>query len=77
MDTQGTRSGFAAGVFVGVLVGLAIGFLYAPRRGAETRKLVKEKIQGVTEKVTGVIDQAQESAARAKYRKKWAEQQVR
>jgi gas vesicle protein len=72
-----TSTGFAIGFFVGATIGLAIGFLYAPRPGVETRQLVKEKLEDVTGKATGIIDKAQESAARAKYRQKWTEQQSR
>lgn len=37
-------TGFCAGLAVGVMIRLAIGFLYAPRPGAETRHIAKEKI---------------------------------
>jgi len=66
--------GFAIGFLVGATIGLGIGFLYAPRPGEETRKLVKEKLEEVTTEATGFIDRAQESSARAKYRQKWAQE---
>ena len=37
-------TGFFAGLVVGAVIGLAIGFLYAPRPGAETRHIAKEKL---------------------------------
>ena len=77
MTNRDTGIGFAIGFFVGATIGLTIGFLYAPRPGAETRKLIQEKTEEVTAKAAGVIDKVQESAAKAKYRKRWAEQRSR
>jgi len=77
MTNKDISTGFAIGFFVGAAIGLAIGFLYAPRPGAETRKLIKEKAEEVKVKATGVIDKVQESAAKAKYRRKWVEQRSR
>ena len=75
MTSKDTSIGVAFGFFVGTAIGLAIGFLYAPRPGAETRKLIREKTEEAKAKSTGVIDKVQESVAKAKYRRKWAEQQ--
>lgn len=36
-------AGFFTGLIVGALAGLVVGFMYAPRSGAETRQIVKEK----------------------------------
>ncbi len=74
MTSKDTSIGFAIGFFVGAAIGLALGFLYAPRPGAETRKLIKERAEEAKVKATGVIDKVQESVAKAKYRRKWAEQ---
>ena len=77
MIDKDTGTGFAIGFFVGAAVGLAIGFFYAPQPGAETRQLIKEKTEKVMDTATGIIDKAQESAAKARYKKRWAEQQSR
>jgi len=37
-------SGFFAGLIVGALIGAAIALLYAPQPGADTRRVVKEKV---------------------------------
>lgn len=73
MTSKDTATGFAIGFFVGAAIGLAIGFLYAPRPGAEARQLIREKTEEVKEKAIGVIDKVQESAAKARYTKRWAE----
>jgi len=44
MDRQG-GSGFGIGFIVGAAIGVAIGILFAPRSGAETRHLIKEKAE--------------------------------
>lgn len=75
MTGKDTGAGFAMGFFVGAAIGLVIGFLYAPQPGVEARKLIKEKAGKVKAKVTGVVDELQESAAKAKYKKRLAEQQ--
>ena len=75
MTGKDTGTGFGIGFLVGAVIGLVIGFLYAPQPGVETRKLVKEKAEKMKVKVTGVVDELQESAAKAKYKKRLAEQQ--
>ena len=77
MTCKDTGTGFAIGFFVGAAIGLAVGFLYAPQPGAETRKLIKEKAEGMGLKATGVIDKVQESVARTKYKQNWTEQHDR
>jgi len=74
MTGKDTSIGFVIGFFVGAAIGVAIGFLYAPRPGVEARKQIKEKAEEVKDKATGVVDKLQESAAKVRYRKRWAEQ---
>ena len=47
-------SGFITGLIMGALIGVVVGFLYAPRSGTETRRLVKEKTAVVKEKASRV-----------------------
>ena len=35
---------FVTSLFIGLVIGLAVGFLYAPRRGVETRNRLRRKI---------------------------------
>ena len=39
---------FAIGFLIGAITGVAIGFLYAPKSGRETRALLKEKAEDLT-----------------------------
>ncbi|MBA7647576.1 hypothetical protein ES703_55349 [subsurface metagenome] len=66
MTSKDTGAGFAVGFIVGTAIGLAVGFLYAPRPGAETRELLKEKVTEAKEKATGVVERVKEAAAEAK-----------
>ena len=77
MANRDTATGFGIGFIAGAVVGLAIGFLYAPHPGKETRERIAEKAEEAKDRVAGVIDKMQESAAKAKYRDKWAEQRGR
>ena len=74
MTVKDTGTGFGIGFIVGATIGLLIGFLYAPQPGVETRKLVKEKAEKMMTKVTGAVDKLQESSAKARYKKRLAEQ---
>lgn len=77
MTCKDTGTGLAIGFFVGAAMGLAIGFLYAPKPGVETRKIIKEKAEEMGLKATGVIDKVQESVAKTKYKQNWTEQHGR
>lgn len=55
-------SSFSIGFAIGAVIGLAIGFLYAPRRGEETRELLKEKAEGVIEKTRETASDAKKMA---------------
>ena len=58
-------SKFAIGLIVGAVLGLAIGFFFAPRSGAETRQLLREKAEVVRERATEVAKKARETTAEA------------
>jgi gas vesicle protein len=64
MDNRDTTS-FLTGLILGAVVGLAIGFLYAPKSGEETRKLLKEKAIVAKQKVTEVAKKVKQTADEA------------
>jgi len=74
MTSKDTGTGFAIGFFIGAAISLAIGFLYVTQTGVETRKLIQEKAEEVKNKAAGVVDKLQESAAKSRYKKRWAEE---
>jgi len=59
MEGQSDRW-FGVGFIVGTVLGLTMGILYAPRRGEETRIILREKAEGVKEKTGEVIEKAKE-----------------
>ncbi len=65
-------SGFAVGFLVGAVLGLAIGFLFAPRSGAETRELLKEKAAVARERAAEVVQRVKEAAKKAQTETKGA-----
>ena len=54
--------GFAIGILAGVVAGIATGILFAPKSGEETRKELKDTIDGLREKYSPEIIQAKEQA---------------
>jgi len=42
-DSKDSEIGLVIEFILGALVGVFVGFVYAPRLGAETRKLLREK----------------------------------
>ena len=56
---------FAVELIVGAVLGLAIGLLFAPRRGEETRQLLKEKAGAVRERAAEVARKVRETAGEA------------
>ncbi len=58
-------SGFAIGLLVGAVLGLAIGFLFAPRSGEETRRLLKEKAGVARERAAEITKRVRETAGEA------------
>lgn len=61
MESQSDRW-FGVGFIVGTVLGLTMGILYAPRRGEETRIVLREKAETVKEKAGEVIEKAKEKA---------------
>ncbi|MFC1942370.1 YtxH domain-containing protein [Chloroflexota bacterium] len=68
MSEKDTGSSFGVGFVIGAVVGVALGMLYAPKAGAETRALLKEKADEVKEKAGEVTEKAKEAAIEAKKR---------
>jgi gas vesicle protein len=62
MTNRESNKGFAIGFLVGTAVGLAVGFLYAPRPGAETRGMLKEKVSGVTARIKEAAAEVKQKA---------------
>ena len=58
-------SGFAIGLIVGAVLGLAVGFLFAPRPGEETRRLLKEKAETARERAAEITRKVRETAGEA------------
>ena len=58
-------TGFGVGLLVGAALGLAIGFLFAPRPGAETRQLLKEKAEAARGRASEAAKRVRETAGGA------------
>ncbi len=63
---QGKRAsstrGFLGGVLLGVAVGVLIAVLTAPRRGDETRRIVRASASGVRSRATALVHQVRSEA---------------
>jgi gas vesicle protein len=42
---------------IGAVIGLVVGFLYAPKAGKETRKIIKDKAQSTKDKAVEIVQQ--------------------
>ncbi len=69
MNDQDTGRGFLTGLIIGAvtgaIAGAAVALLYAPKSGAETRILVKEKAGQAAEKVKEAAAKTKEAAINA------------
>ncbi len=69
MNDQDTGRGFLTGLIIGAvtgaIAGAAVALLYAPKSGAETRSLVKEKAGQAAEKVKEAVAKTKEAAINA------------
>jgi gas vesicle protein len=50
MEENGMAKGLVIGLLAGAVFGVAVGMLYAPKSGAETREMLKEKATEAREK---------------------------
>ena len=62
MNNKNEESNFLAGFIVGAVLGITAGFLYAPRRGSETRELLKQKVEVARERVTDMANRIKVTA---------------
>ncbi len=53
-------AGFFTGLILGAVIGLAFGFLYAPQKGEETRRVVKEKVTNIKDSAAQAVKKAGE-----------------
>jgi gas vesicle protein len=58
-------SKFATGLLAGVVIGVAVGFLYAPRRGAETREMLLHRAEEMKQKAEVAAAKAKKAADEA------------
>jgi gas vesicle protein len=58
MADNGKFNGFALGFLIGAVAGIAIGFLYAPKPGRETRSMLREKAEEVTDRAKEIATEA-------------------
>jgi gas vesicle protein len=56
---------FLTSLTIGLVAGLAIGFLYAPRRGEETRRRLSRKAKIAEAKAVRVVKKSTETARQA------------
>ncbi|MBN1375144.1 MAG: YtxH domain-containing protein [Dehalococcoidia bacterium] len=61
--SKDSNAGFFAGLVIGALIGAAIGLLYAPQPGAETRRVVKDKIGVARDTVSKTAGRVKETVA--------------
>lgn len=61
--SSNSNSGFLAGLVVGALIGAAVALLYAPQPGAETRRVVKEKVYVAKDAVVKAAGKAKETVS--------------
>jgi gas vesicle protein len=55
--------GLVIGLVAGAVFGLAVGMLYAPKSGAETRTMLKDKTMEAREKAGELVEKVKERAS--------------
>ena len=54
-------STFGIGLVVGAVIGLSLGLLFAPRPGAETRELLREKVESAKRSPEAIVERAKKA----------------
>ena len=62
MSKEKSSFGFGLGLIAGVIGGLIAGILYAPKPGAESRKIVKKTMCELVEKHSPAVSEAKKNA---------------
>jgi gas vesicle protein len=62
MEDNGMAKGLVIGLLAGAVFGVAVGMLYAPKSGAETREILKEKAMEAREKAGELVEKVKERA---------------
>jgi gas vesicle protein len=62
MEENGMAKGLVIGLLAGAVFGVAVGMLYAPKSGAETREMLKEKATEAREKAGEFVEKVKERA---------------
>ena len=68
MEDNGMAKGLVIGLLAGAVFGVAVGMLYAPKSGAETREMLKEKAVEAREKAMEAREKAGEMVEKVKER---------
>ena len=56
MEDRDLYKGLAIGLLAGGAIGVAVGLLFAPKSGAETRQIIREKFSGLKERAGDLKD---------------------
>lgn len=62
MEDNGMAKGLVIGLLAGAVFGVAVGMLYAPRPGAETREMLREKAMEARDKAGEIVEKVKERA---------------
>ena len=62
MSKENSAFGFGLGLIAGVVGGIIAGILYAPKPGAESRRILKETVCDLVEKHSPAVSEAKKNA---------------
>jgi len=72
MDDNGMAKGLVIGLLAGAVFGVALGMLYAPKSGADTREMLKDKAMEAREKAGEMVEKVKERAQTMRHSKESA-----